>query len=164
MSESHFAYLNLGSNIQPETNLVRAVELLREYGRVLKVSSAWESRSVGAEGPNYLNACVLFQTAFRQVELKEKVIRPIEAQLGRQRSENKFAPRTIDIDIVLFDDQPYNDKFWRYAFVIVPLAEIYPAYQNPLLRENIVQTATRLRSQVWMEARPEVLSRFAGAG
>lgn len=160
MDSLHLAYLNLGSNIQPETHLVRAVELLHDYGKVLKVSSAWESKSVGAEGPNYLNACVLFQTEWMQVELKENVIRPIEARLGRRRSENKYAPRTIDIDIVLFDDQPYNDKFWRYAFVIVPLAEIYPEYQNPLLHENIVQTATRLRSQVWMEARPEVLSRF----
>lgn len=160
MDSLHLAYLNLGSNIQPETHLVRAVELLHDYGKILRVSSAWESKSVGAEGPNYLNACVLFQTEWMQVELKENVIRPIEARLGRRRSENKYAPRTIDIDIVLFDDQPYNDRFWRYAFVIVPLAEIYPEYQNPLLHENIVQTATRLRSQVWMEARPEVLSRF----
>lgn len=160
MREFHLAYLNLGSNIQPETNLVRAVELLHEEGGVLKVSSAWESQSVGAEGPNYLNACVLFRTTFMQVKLKERIIRPIEARLGRKRSENKFAPRTIDIDIVLFDDVPYNDKFWRYAFVIVPLAEIYPQYRNPLLQESITETAARLRSQVWMEARPEVLSRF----
>lgn len=160
MRDLHLAYLNLGSNIQPETNLVRAVELLHAYGKVLKVSSAWESLSVGAEGPNYLNACVLFQTELMQVELKENIIRPIEARLGRRRSENKYAPRTIDIDIVLFDDQPYNDKFWRYAFVIVPLAEIYPDYKNPLLGETLAQTAARLRSQVWMEARPEVLSRF----
>lgn len=160
MSDLHLAYLNLGSNIQPETNLVRAVELLHDYGKVLRVSSAWESRSVGAEGPNYLNACVLFQTELMQVELKENVIRPIEAQLGRQRGENKYAPRTIDIDIVLFDDQPYNDKFWQYAFVIIPLAEIYPEYKNPLLGETLAQTAARLRSQVWMEARLEVLIRF----
>ena len=160
MSESHLAYLNLGSNIQPETYLVRAVELLHEYGEVLKVSSAWKSRSVGAEGPNYLNACVLFKTDVMQVELKESIIRPIEAQLGRKRSDNKFSPRTIDIDIVLFDDKPYNDKFWRFAFVIVPLAEIHPEYQNLILQENITQTATRLRSKVWMEARPEVFSQF----
>jgi 2-amino-4-hydroxy-6-hydroxymethyldihydropteridine diphosphokinase len=160
MSNSHLAYLNLGSNIQPEAHLVRAVELLHEYGEVLKVSNAWESKSVGADGPNYLNACALFRTGFMQVELKERAIRPIEVRLGRRRNENKFAPRTIDIDIVLFDDQPYNDKFWRYAFVIVPLAEIYPEYQNPLTQENIVQTATRLRSQVWMEARRGVLSQF----
>lgn len=160
MNESHLAYLNLGSNIQPEVNLVRAVEMLHEYGEVLKVSNAWESESVGAEGPNYLNACVLFRTEFMQVELKERVIRPIEARLGRVRNENKYAPRTIDIDIVLFDGEPYNNRFWRFAFVIVPLAEIHPDYQNPINQENIVETATRLRSQVWMEARLEVLSQF----
>lgn len=161
-SKVHQAYLNLGSNIQPEVNLVRAIELLHEQGEVLKVSSAWESKSVGAEGPNYLNACVLFRTEFMQVELKQQVIRPIEARLGRVRSENKYTPRTIDIDIVLFDETPYNDRFWRFAFVIVPLAEIHPGYQNPITGENIAQTATRLRSQVWMETRPEVLSHFRG--
>lgn len=159
-SEYHLAYLNLGSNIQPEINLVKAVELLHEYGDVLQISGAWESKSVGAEGPNYLNACVLFKTTMTQVDLKENIIRPIEAQLGRSRNDNKHAPRTIDIDIVLFDDKPYNNKFWRFAFVIVPLAEIHPEYQNPIDQENITITATRLRSDVWMEARPEVLGQF----
>lgn len=160
-SESHLAYLNLGSNIQPEINLVRAVELLNEVGGVLKVSTTWESKSIGAEGPNYLNACVLFRTALMQVNLKDIIIRPIEAQLGRRRSENKYTPRTIDIDIILFDNQLYNQKSWKYAFVIVPLAEIYPEYQNPTRHENIVVTASRLRSRVWIQARPEVLSRFS---
>jgi 2-amino-4-hydroxy-6-hydroxymethyldihydropteridine diphosphokinase len=160
MSDFHLAYLSLGSNIQPEIHLVRAAELLQVYGEILKVSNAWESKSVGAEGPNYLNACVLFKTNVLQAELKKSVIRPIETQLGRTRSENKFSPRTIDIDIILFDDRPYNDKFWKYAFVLVPLAEIHPEYKNPILHESIKQTATRLRSEVWMEARPEVLGRF----
>lgn len=160
MTKSHLAYLNLGSNIQPETNLVRAVELLHEQGKILKVSNAWESKSVGIEGPNYLNACILFKTDHSQVELKEQIIHPIEAQLGRKRSENKFAPRPIDIDIIIFDDKPYNDKHWGLAFVVIPLTEIYPEYQNPVLRESISQTATRLRLQVWMKLRPEVLSRF----
>ena len=160
MIDSHLAYLNLGSNIQPEKNLVRAVELLYVHGEVLKISNAWETESVGANGPNYLNACVLFKTEAVQAELKDNIIRPIEAQLGRKRSENKFAPRTIDIDIIIFDDKPYNDKHWSLAFVVVPLAEIYPEYHPPVLRENIIQTATRLRSKVWMETRPEVLSQF----
>src|SRR5687767_6267121 len=160
MSESHVAYLNLGSNIEPGINLVSAIELLHSYGEIQKVSSAWETRSVGAVGPNYLNACVSFVSPFTQTELKERIIRPIEAQLGRKRSENKYVSRTIDIDIVLFDGKPYNDKFWRFAFVIVPLAEIYPEYQNPLTNESVLQTATRLRQEVWIEARPEVLSQF----
>lgn len=159
----HEAYLSLGSNIQPEVNLIRAIHFLANYGEIKKVSSAWESKSFGAKGPNYLNACVLFMSEFMQVELKERIIRPIEAQLGRKRSENKFAPRTIDIDIVLFDEVPYNNKFWNYAFVIVPLAEIYPEYQNPLANENITETAARLRKQVWIEARPEVLSQLNGS-
>lgn len=162
MSESYLAYLNLGSNIEPEINLVKAVKQLGKSGEVQKVSSAWESRSVGTPGPNYLNACVSFISPFMQVELKEQIIRPIEAHLGRKRSGNKFAPRTIDIDIVLFEDEPYNDKFWKFAFVIVPLAEIYPDYQNPLTQEKITETATRLRREVWIEPRPEVLSQFSG--
>src|SRR5512134_1698828 len=145
MSESRLAYLNLGSNIEPEINLVKAIELLHKHGEVQAVSSAWESRSVGAAGPNYLNACVAFNSAFGPFELKERIIRPIEAQLGRKRSEDRNVPRPIDIDIVLFDDKPHNDKFWRYAFVIIPLAQIYPQYQNPLTRESILRTAARLR-------------------
>ncbi len=162
MSESHFAYLSLGSNIQPEINLVQAIKLLHEYGDVLKVSNVWESSSVGAEGPNYLNACLLFKCQFMQVELKENIIRPIEARLGRRRSGNKFAPRTIDIDIVIFDDIPSNNKFWSQAFVIVPLAEIYPEYQNPITQENVTETATRLRQKVWMETRRDILSQLNG--
>ena len=160
--EDHLAYLNLGSNIEPRVNLVRAVELLRDYGDVLRVSNAWESKPVGAEGPNYLNACVLFRTKLTQIDLKQEVIQPIESRLGRKRSRDKFAPRTMDIDIILFDDKSYNDKHWNYAFVIVPLAETYPEYQNPVTHENIAETATRLRSKVWIETRPEVLRRFQG--
>jgi 2-amino-4-hydroxy-6-hydroxymethyldihydropteridine diphosphokinase len=163
MSDRHQAYLSLGSNIQPESNLVRAIELLQNHGRLERVSNAWESESVGAEGPNYLNACVLLVTPLGPLELKEGALLPIEIGLGRRRSADKFAPRTIDIDIVAFDGKSGEDKYWEQAFVVVPLAEIYPEFQNPLTRESIAQTATRLRQQVWMETRPEILSRFNGS-
>jgi 2-amino-4-hydroxy-6-hydroxymethyldihydropteridine diphosphokinase len=156
----HQAYLSLGSNIQPEVNLPKGIDLLLEYGEVHRVSSVWESEAVGSEGPNFLNACVLFITPLLYPEMKEQVIHPIETKLGRKRKSDKYAPRTIDIDIVLFDDQSCNDKFWKQAFVVVPLAEIYPNYQNPLAQESIAETATRLRQKVWMETRPEVLSWF----
>jgi 2-amino-4-hydroxy-6-hydroxymethyldihydropteridine diphosphokinase len=159
----HQAYLSLGSNIEPEMNLPKAIDLLHGYGKILEVSNAWESEAVGSDGPNYLNACVLFITPLFFVELKEQVIHPIEEKLGRKRSEDKYAPRTIDIDIVLFDDQLCNDKFWNQAFVVVPLAEIYPKFQNPFTQESIIETATRLRQNIWMERRPEVLRRFSGS-
>lgn len=163
MNEFHLAFLSLGSNIEPEINLVRAVQLLQQHGRVERISNAWESESVGAEGPNYLNACVLFATALEQGELKQQVLLPIEAILGRIRTANRFAARPMDIDIVIFDGKPCDNRYWEQAFVVIPLAEIYPEFQNPLHAETVVETAGRLRSGFWMEARPEVLSQFNGS-
>ena len=163
MNNTHLAYLSLGSNIQPEKNLVSAIHLLQQQGRIKSISNAWESKSVGADGPNYLNACIAFTTPLPWPELKEQVILPIELQLGRRRTENKYAPRTMDIDIILFDDKSCDEKSWEKAFVVVPLAEIYPCYQNPLTNESIRETAARLRQEIWMETRPEVLSQFGGS-
>ena len=160
MNELHRAYLSLGSNIKPEYHLVRAIELLQKCGTLEKISNAWESSSVGADGPNYLNACALLVTPFYQEELKEQALLPLEQELGRQRSANRFAPRTLDIDIVIFDNRSCDPKYWEQAFVVVPLAEIYPEFQHPLLMESIAETASRLRQKIWMERRPEVLSRF----
>ena len=158
----HRVYLSLGSNIQPALNLTKAIQLLSEQGDILKVSNAWESEAVGSDGPNFLNACMLFLSPLLQDDLREQVIHPLEAKLGRRRSTNKYAPRTIDIDIVIFDNSSCNDKFWKQAFVVVPLAEIYPEFQNPLTPESILETATRLRQAVWMQVHPEILSSFDG--
>jgi 2-amino-4-hydroxy-6-hydroxymethyldihydropteridine diphosphokinase len=163
MGKSHLAYLSLGSNIRPAENLVRALQLLQEHGRIERISNAWESKSVGAEGPNYLNACIAYTTPLAWHELKEQVIIPIELQLGRRRTQNKNAPRTMDIDIILFDDKACDDKSWEKAFVVIPLAEIYPGYHNPLGNETIGETAARLRREIWMETRPEVLRQLGGS-
>lgn len=162
MSETHLAYLSLGSNIDPEVNLVKAVRMLEACGSIERISSAWESKSVGADGPNYLNACLLLTTPLLPEALKQQVLYPIEIKLGRKRSENRFAPRTMDIDIVVFDETSCDDKYWEQAFVVIPLAEIHPVFQNPMTSEPIRETAARLRRDFWMKARPEVLSQFDG--
>jgi len=150
MSNLHQAYLSLGSNIRPEDHLPRAVQLLKEYGEVKAVSRAWESRAVGSEGPNFLNLCVLILSDLQPYDLKEQIIRPIEARLGRIRSADKNAPRTIDLDIVLFDEQPLNIEFWAYAFVVVPLAELIPDFVHPVRRERFSKVAEQLQRQVWI--------------
>ncbi|MDO8754378.1 MAG: 2-amino-4-hydroxy-6-hydroxymethyldihydropteridine diphosphokinase [Anaerolineales bacterium] len=157
MTDLHQAWLSLGSNIEAESNLPKAVQLLREVGKIVSVSSVWESESIGSEGPNFLNACVLFLTHLQPVELKEQVIRPIEAKLGRIRSAEKNAPRTIDIDIVLFDEQPLNTDFWGYAFVAVPLAELIPDFQHPLRHEKLSRVAGQLHAQAWIVKREDVV-------
>lgn len=158
----HQVYLSLGSNIEPEANLPRAVQLLQKYGEIRNVSRAWESEAVGSDGPNFLNACILFVTPLSQTEVKEQIIHSIETRLGRKRTADKYAPRTIDIDIVLFDEQLCDEKFWRQAFVVVPLAEIHPEYKHPATQENILQTAAKLRQATWIETRPEALEGFGG--
>lgn len=157
-SEFHLAYLSLGSNIEPGVNLPRAVELLSKHGEIMRISSVWESEPVGGSGGNYLNACLAYKTTLPQEILKTNVIYPIEKQLGRQRGEDKFAPRTIDIDIIIFDGEPVGSHWLAQAFVMVPLAEIFPKFQNPATGESIQETSTRLRREVWIETRRGVLA------
>lgn len=154
MTDLHRVYLSLGSNIEAEQNLPKAIDLLREAGKIVSVSSVWESESVGFDGPNFLNACILFLTNLQSAELKEKIIRPIEAKLGRVRGEEKNAPRPIDIDILLFDNQPLNTDFWNYAFVIVPLAELIPDFVHPVSGGKLSQAVEQ--ASVWIEKRTDV--------
>jgi 2-amino-4-hydroxy-6-hydroxymethyldihydropteridine diphosphokinase len=158
MEELHEAYLNIGSNIEPEYHLREAIRLLREYGTVKAVSKAWASHAFGSKGPDFLNACVLFLTPLSPTELKKQVIRPIEAKLGRVRSADRFAPRTIDIDLILFDDEPFGEEFWSNAFVVVPLADLLPDFDHPFNHEKLARVAEHLHRQTWIEARPDVLS------
>jgi len=157
MEDLHEAYLNIGSNIEPEKNLQESIRLLREHGEVKAISNAWQSHAFGSNGPDFLNACVLFLTPLEADDLKQQIIRPIEATLGRVRGPDKFAPRTIDIDIILFDEEPFVGEFWSNAFVVVPLADLLPNFHHPFNYERLVQVAAHMRRQTWIMARPEVL-------
>ena len=156
MDELHRAYLSLGSNIEPEKYLPKGIQALKEHGQVVEISSVWESRAVGSDGPNFLNVCALFLTDLGAHDLKEKTIRQIEAELGRVRTADKNSPRTIDIDIVLFDDKPLNVKFWDYAFVVVPLAELIPDFIHPVRKEKLSQVAERVKKHTWIIKREDV--------
>ena len=156
MSDLHHVYLDLGSNLEPEKNIPLAIELLQNVGEVTAVSSVWETESVGYAGPNFLNVCVLLQTSLDAEQVKHKINRPIEAQMGRVRGEDKYAPRPIDIDIVLFDETPHNVQTWNQAFVIVPLAELVPEFKTHS-GETLSDFAKQLQGQVWMRKREDIL-------
>lgn len=157
MSNLHLAYLNLGSNILPEKNLPKALELLADHGEIRQISSVWESEAVGTTGPNYLNVCLDFKTNYSHGSLKRKIIHSIESKLGRVRGADKFAPRTLDIDIVLFDGEFIDPKNLKLAYIMVPLAEILPGFEIPGTSETVGEIATRLRREVWLEARQGIL-------
>ena len=156
-AQEHQVCLLLGSNIQPEKNLALGVDLLRSKVKIVRVSSVWETPSVGSQGPDFLNLALLVTTSDDARVFKAKMIRPLEAQLGRVRSADKNAPRTIDIDIILFDDQLLDPNLWRFAHRAVPVAEILPDFQSEqgdLLKE----TASRLTKTTQIRLRPDLLN------
>ena len=149
-------YLNLGSNIQPESNLAEALRLLRDYGDLGGISSVWESEAVGFKGPNFLNASVGFQTASTQLELKRGALAGIESALGRKRVRDKFTSRTIDIDILIADGRCVNVELWANAFVIVPMAELLPDFAHPLSERRLADEAPLAAAASWIRRRPDV--------
>jgi len=156
MADLHSVTLSLGSNINAEENIPKAVELLRNVGKIKSVSSVWESKSVGFDGPNFLNACLIFLTSIEAKRFKEEVIRPIETKIGRVRGAEKNAPRTIDIDLLLYDKAPLNTDFWEYAFVIVPLAELIPDFLHPIRRKKLSEVSKQLQGEVRIKLRADV--------
>jgi len=149
--------LLLGSNIDPEKNLPRAINRLGELFSIESISTAWETPAVGSNGPDFLNAAVLLYTSMEADILKERVLRPIEAQLGRVRSTDKNAPRTIDIDVVIWDANLIDPGLWSHPHVAVPVAEILPCYPSPQTGEYLEQIAQRLTNSTPVKPRPEIL-------
>jgi GTP cyclohydrolase I len=134
--------ISLGSNIDPERNLAQAVSMLSRHPDIKldAASRIYESAPVGTRTPQpaYLNAAVRGQTHLSPGALKE-ALRCIEAALGRVRSEDKYAPRPIDLDIAFYGDQtlsldgslvPDPDSL-RHPHVAVPLADIAPGWVYP---------------------------------
>lgn len=158
MSEHHRIFLSLGSNIEPALHLHQAIEMLKLKGQDLSISSVWETNAVEVTGPNFLNVCVGLTNPLALAEIKEKLIRPIESALGRIRTEDKDAPRTIDIDLVMYDQEPVRMEYWQHAFMVVPLAELLPEFEHPTLKKKLAQVAEHMREQVWIQPRTGILS------
>jgi 2-amino-4-hydroxy-6-hydroxymethyldihydropteridine diphosphokinase len=147
----HQVFLGIGSNIDPQENLPRAVELLAGLVRVEAISRVWRTTAVGGKGPDFLNAALEIRTPLQAETLKREVLRPVEAQLGRVRTEDKYAPRTIDLDILIMDAKVFDPQIWEQAFLAVPLADILPGYAKTSSSETLAQAAIRLAQGVLIE-------------
>ncbi len=140
----HLACLLLGSNIRPEEHLPLALQRLRALLTVERISSTWQTPAVGSAGPDFFNAAVLVRTGLRPEELKAQVLRPLEAELGRVRGADKNAPRTMDIDVIVWDGQVIDPQLWTRAHVAVPVAEVWPGLLTGPGGETLAQAAARL--------------------
>ena len=159
------AYLSLGSNLDKERNLRAGVGLLAEHGRVLAVSSAYETAPIGnPDDPTFLNAALILETPLEPQALKETVLRAVEDRLGRQRTSDPNAPRTFDADISLFNDEILDvgrrhipdPEILLYAHIAVPLAEIAPNYRHPETGETLAAITRRVSLDTTMIRRDDV--------
>ena len=126
-------YVGLGSNIDAEANLHLGIRELRNRYGELQLSAVYRSEAVGFDGPDFLNLVVGCSTDSGPGDVQEQ-IEAIHRMAGRERSQEKFASRPLDIDLLLYDDLvidqpplrlPRSDVL-EYSFVLRPLAELAP--------------------------------------
>lgn len=99
------AFIAVGSNIEPAENIKKAVNLLSQQVQITGLSTVYKTIAIGRpEQPSYYNCVLKVVTQIPPKKLKFQVLRKIEAALGRRRSSDKFAPRTIDLDLIVYDN------------------------------------------------------------
>jgi 2-amino-4-hydroxy-6-hydroxymethyldihydropteridine diphosphokinase len=134
-------YISLGSNIEPIRHLKAALIDLNCHFDELLLSSVFESEAVGFDGTNFLNMVVAAETAL-PIETVVATFKQIEQDHGRVKGAKKFAARTLDLDLLLYDDVvcqtpielPRAEILYN-AFVLWPLAEIAPLLTHPVTHE-----------------------------
>jgi 2-amino-4-hydroxy-6-hydroxymethyldihydropteridine diphosphokinase len=145
------AILLIGSNIDPEININKALDLLKCSSQIKKMSGIWITEAVGSKGPDFLNVAVQVNTGLTSDKYKKVVISPIETELGRVRSNDKYAPRTIDIDIIIFNGKVLDTNIWNKLFIALPVSEIIPVLKNESTGEILIDTVEKLKSSAKAE-------------
>lgn len=137
-------YISIGSNIDAEKNVRLAIHALQDHYGKLILSSVYESEAVGFDGDNFFNLVAGLNTE-EDVYTVATTLRKIEDENGRVRSGPRFSPRTVDLDLLLYDDLVLQqegldiprDEITKNAFVLLPLDEIAPQLIHPVSGKTI---------------------------
>jgi len=155
-------FIGIGSSINRQENIIKGVRLLKGHFKGLTVSSVFESEAVGFAGGNFYNLVAEFNSEL-SVEDIISTLKKIEIQLGRPEKTIKFAPRTLDLDLLLYDqfidlerDIP-RGEIVKNAFVLQPLAELAPNMLHPILRVSYQELWSQYpvnKQKLWKIALP----------
>jgi len=151
-------YVGIGSNIEPERHVAQALDALARRFGPLRRSGVYRTRAVGFDGDDFLNLVVAFDTS-EPPSAVAAVLREIEDAAGRRRGGERFAPRTLDLDLLLYGERviradglevPRRDILDQ-AFVLGPLAELAPGVRHPELGLSFAELWSRFQGPREME-------------
>ncbi len=139
-------YVSIGSNIEPRRYIRAGLADMKQHFGALTLSSVYESEAVGFEGENFYNLVVGFETHM-DVHCIANTLRIIEKNNGRKRTNNRFIARTLDLDMLLYDDLIFKDnkvevprnEILKYAFVLLPLSDIAPNAKHPVTGQSYAE-------------------------
>lgn len=131
-------FVGVGSNIDPEQNVVGALKLLGGKVAIVAVSTYYRTEPIGSP-PEYVNGVVEIRTEIEPSELKREVLRSVEQSFGRVRNSEKNSPRTIDLDLLLYGQRVVDEETLRLPdpditerpFLFLPLFELAPELLLP---------------------------------
>lgn len=132
-------FVGVGSNRERGKHIGAGIRALRAVFQDLRISTIYENRAVGFAGANFYNFVVGCKTGLKVDDVIAELHR-IEDDHGRDRSQPRFSSRTLDLDLLLYDDLVINTgslllprpDIDKYAFVLCPLAEIAPGLRHPV--------------------------------
>jgi 2-amino-4-hydroxy-6-hydroxymethyldihydropteridine diphosphokinase len=140
------AYLGLGSNVDARANIRSGIAALREAFGDVVLSPVYRAPAVGFEGDDFINLVARIETGLDPLQLRD-FLHELEDRHGRDRGRPKFSDRTLDIDILLYDDlyllspllEIPRDEILTAAHVLRPLADLAPDLQHPALRRSMAE-------------------------
>ena len=145
--------VSIGSNLERERNVKDALVALGKTFGELSYSSIYESAAHGFDGPPFYNLVVVFVTPLDVHAVRAK-IRAIENLQGREIDEDRSGSRSLDLDLLLYDDAVFHDQgldvprreIFEHAYVLKPLADLLPATPHPVTGESFADIWLRLGS------------------
>jgi 2-amino-4-hydroxy-6-hydroxymethyldihydropteridine diphosphokinase len=137
-------FVAAGSNIDPLRNLSAALERLEHSYPPLRVSPAYRNKAVGFAGDDFVNLVVGFNTDQTLEQVRAR-LQQIESECGRPREAPKWAPRSMDLDILLFDAEVRNEPglivprpdLVKRPYMLKPIVDIAPDLQHPTLHRTM---------------------------
>lgn len=152
IEKNHKVFVGIGSNINQTFHIGECIKALKNRFINIELSPTYESSSMGFDGPNFYNLVASFETSL-EFNILKKTLKSIEKENGRSFGEVRFSSRTLDIDILYYDELvneelniPRNEIL-NFDFVLRPLYDISPAHIHPVIKKTHYRMLNETRYQ-----------------